>query len=102
MANGRIFAIEGTTSASEDLMDTLKTAIGDDFDTDSLPFSVKKFTLICDSTANFKINYATNWSPLYEDVSDSKYKLSLDTYDVLVKSLVIQQASVVYYLAVIY
>ena len=102
MANGRVFAIEGTTTANEDLIDTIKTAIGDDFSTENLPFSIEKLTLICDSTTNFKINYATNWSPLYEDVSDSKYKLALDSHDVLVKSLVLQQASVDYYLAIIY
>jgi len=100
--HGRLFAISGTTTTGEDLIDTLKTAIGDDFDTENLPFVVEKFTLICDSTANFKLNYQTNWSPLYEDVSDSKFKLSTDSYDILAKSLTIQQASVDYYFIAVY
>ena len=93
--NGKYYSAYLTTELAGDLLDLVKADLG----VDSL--MVKKMTLITTSDLHIDINNTGFYSSLYLDL-DAIYKVSLDGFDVVISSLVTQEAGISVFLAVIY
>ena len=92
---GKFFAANLTSTAGGDLITALKSAGG--FES----MNVTKVTIIGDAALSIKINEQGDvYSPLYEDTSDSKWKVSLSYNDVFATSIKAEQAGVNIWIAV--
>jgi len=95
------FSFASTSATGVDILIAWKTAVDADYP-DGKPFVIKKLTLICDSAQAVKLNTAVNFSDLYEDPADNKFKLSLDTDDVRISKLEFETGSVAYHVAFLF
>jgi len=86
MSYKRFVSYSGTSTASDIKASQWATV------TDTTTFACDKLTFVSDQAVSVKINGATNWSPLAQDSSDNKYKLSFDQGDILIKSFEVNGA----------
>lgn len=90
---GRYISKKITSTLNIDLIDTLSALVGD-------TIIVRKLTLISNGTTTVSINGGV-LSDLYIDL-DGNSHLSLDSNDILVNSLVVAEAGLEIFIAVIY
>lgn len=83
-----------TAGVDEDLVETLETSLGISITT------IQKLTLISADEFHVNVN-GVGSSDVYLD-TDTRYKLSLDAADVLVSSLVVAEAGVTIFTAVVF
>jgi len=87
-----------TAGADEDLFTTLRTSLG--FESTDL-FTIKKLTMISSDLFTVDVNRLGTFSDVYID-TDLRYKLSLDYKDVIISSLVVHEAAVTVFVAIVY
>jgi len=86
MSYKRFQSYNGTSTASDIKADQWSTV------TDVTTFACDKLTFVSDQAVSVKINGSQNWSPVAQDASDNKYKLSFDTGDILIKTFEVNGA----------
>jgi len=87
-----------TVGADQNLITTLRASLG--FESTDL-FTIKKLTMISSDLFTVDVNNLGSFSDVYVD-TDLRYKLSLDYEDVIVSSLVVHEAAVTVFVAIVY
>lgn len=95
--SGRLFTANLTTTAETDLIAEMEALCG------IVPLQPLKITIIADEALSIKINGTGDvYSPLYADPSDSKWKISLDSKDVLASTIVPEEDGVDIWIAIVF